>query len=136
MRALGRAMQGESVSMSETETDGSQIKVEDVQFRTRADVKYADISDSEKSVDIGELLDGSLSDVWFEKDRRMKRRQQGRSHLLAADGGPKLQRAWFSGRPWAHGCWIPMPLMEELDAIEEETRRLPREGDPGPKAAS
>ena len=134
MRALGRALLGGSDSVSATKTAGSQIDVEDVKYE--ADVNYAGDTDSEDVVDIGELLDGSVSSVWFEKDRRIKRRKQGRSQLLAAEGGPRLQRAWFSGRPWAHGCWIPMPLLDELDAIERETRDLPMEGDPGPKASA
>ena len=33
-----------------------------------------------------------------------------------------------------HGCYLPMPLKEELDLIERETRDLDMEGDPGPHA--
>ena len=38
---------------------------------------------------------------------------------------------WFAGRPWCHGCWLPLPLENELDEIERETRDLTIEGDPG-----
>ena len=87
-----------------------------------------------QELDVGELLDGSLNDSWFAEDRRRERVKDGRSRLLTSKGGPRLQRAWFSGRPWSHGCWLPMPSPDEIDAIEEETRALLQEGEPGPKA--
>lgn len=87
-----------------------------------------------KDIDIGEILDGSLSSSWFAKDKRVERCEDGRSRLLSSQGGPKLQRAWFSGREWVHGCYLPMPRREELDVIERETRDLEMEGGPGPHA--
>lgn len=85
-------------------------------------------------VDVGELLDGSITDSWFAKDRRAERKEDGRSRLLSADGGPRLQRAWFSGRPWAHGCALPMPLQKELIAMDLEMRGRDVEADDGPVA--
>lgn len=90
--------------------------------------------DASDTIDIGEILDGSLNKNWFSNDRKVEREADGRSRLLAAEGGPKLQRAWFSGRKWQHGCHLPMPSKEELREIEVETDGLESEADPGPKA--
>ena len=87
-----------------------------------------------RDVDVGELLDGSISDSWFVKNKRKERKEDGRSRLLSADGGPRLQRAWFSGRSWMHGCELPMPLREELIAMDFEMRSRDVEADDGPVA--
>ena len=78
-------------------------------------------------------MDGSLSSEWFSKDRREMRCADGRSRLLASDGGSRLQQEWFSGREWAHGWSLSMPMLDELGEIDFETRALSREAGPGPK---
>ena len=87
-------------------------------------------------IDVGELFDGSLTSEWFAMDRRRERAIDGRSRLLSAKGGPRLQRSWFSGRQWQHGCLFPLPTASRLDEIEKKTRLLAREDKPGPRAQS
>ena len=60
--------------------------------------KSAWIPEEANNISLGELLDGSISSSWFAKDKRIERFEDGRSRLLSSRGGPRLQRAWFSGR--------------------------------------
>ena len=112
---------------------GCKVDQEVLDVLRSAKSKKVDVDDV-TNISLGEMMDGSVTSEWFGKDRRELRRADGRSRLLSAEDGPKLQQAWFSGREWAHGCPLPMPMLEELDEIELETRALDREAEPGPKA--
>lgn len=83
-----------------------------------------------------QVLDASVDDQWFAEDRRKERVLDGRSRLLASDGGPGIPESKFSGREWPFRLPLPIPDKEELDRMEIETRRLGREAPPGPVASA
>lgn len=86
--------------------------------------------------DKGALLDASMDDKWFSGDHIKEKKADGRSRLLSARGGPVIPEARFKGRAWPLKLRLPLPSKDLLDAMEEETRGLPREAPPGPIAAA
>ena len=87
--------------------------------------------------EVGRLLDSSLDSSWLREPLREERTKDGRSRLLADKSNkkrPVIPQAGFQDRPWPLVCKLPLPDEAEMDAIELETRRLPREAPPGPLA--
>ena len=87
--------------------------------------------------DEGRLLDGSVDTSWLREPLRRERVANGRARLLAsrdAKRRPVIPQAGFKERPWPLQCDLPLPTEAEMDAIEWETRHLPREAPPGPLA--
>ena len=87
--------------------------------------------------DVGRVLDGSTDPSWLNKAVREERVANGRMRLLSDKSNkkrPVIPEARFKGRPWPFVCKLPLPSEEEMNLIELETRRLPREAPPGPRA--
>ena len=82
-------------------------------------------------IDIAELLDGCVRHEWLQKSKWVQRQAEGRSELLSSNGGPRLPQSRFAGRQWAFPCWLPLPGVERLDAIEAEVISRGREASLG-----
>lgn len=101
--------------------------------KRKSDVLEKDVT----NFDTGRLLDGSVDTSWLREPVRKERVANGRARLLVSRDEkrrPVIPQAGFTGRPWPLQCDLPLPTEAEMDAIEWETRHLPREAPPGPLA--
>ena len=121
--------------------EGASSKCKIKKRRSRCDIKKqrsiqvgSGSPDNEPS--IAELLDASMDKRWLADDLQEERVADGTARLFEKEDVPKKREASFKSRDCPFKPQLPLPTRDELDEMERETMRLPREAPPGPVASA